>query len=200
MKKFFYYAMMLMLAGFTMTSCETDEQIARKLTDVDWEGNLNTYYSNRWGEEFLDGEYRTVWRFEADYYDSYGTATRGRGYEADYDIYNSYNRAYSPFRWRVSGGDIIIEYDDPTWNPVRLDYYNYTLTYSRFAGTMYDWENRAYDFDLYANSSWRWDDYRYRYYTRGDTAPADDVYISPNGSSFASGTFARALNKMKESR
>jgi hypothetical protein len=65
---------------------------------------------------------------------------------------------------------------------------------------MYDWENRAYDFDLYANSSWRWDDYRYRYYTRGDTAPADDVYISPNGSSFASGTFARALNKMKESR
>ena len=135
MKKFFYYAMMLMLAGFTMTSCETDEQIARKLTDVDWEGNLNTYYSNRWGEEFLDGEYRTVWRFEADYYDSYGNATRGYGFETDYDYNHRGEYAYSSFRWEVRGGNIYIDYDDRTWNPVRIDWCDYRLSYSHFSGT-----------------------------------------------------------------
>lgn len=195
MKKMFFYAMMLMLAGFTMTSCETDEEIARKLTGVDWEGNLDTYYTNRWGNEYLDGEYHTVWRFEAR--DSYGTS--GYGYEADYDLNDRYSRAYSPFRWRVSGGDIIIEYDDPTWNPVRIDYYNYTLTYSRFSGTMFDWENRAYDFNLYANDNWYWDDYYngYRYYTRGaGESNSDSTYIGENGA-FATGKFAKALNKMK---
>ena len=199
MKKIFFYAMMLMLAGFTMTSCETDEEISRKLTGVNWEGNLETYYTNRWGEEYLDGEYRTVWRFEADHYDSYGTATSGYGYEADYDLYNRNNRAYSPFHWRVRGGDIIIEYDDPTWNPVRIDYYDYTLTYSRFKGTMYDWENRTYDFDLYANDSWYWDDYRnYRYYTRSaEDANNDSIYFGENGS-FATGKFAKALKKIAE--
>ena len=199
MKKLYFYAMMLMLAGFTMTSCETDEEIARRLTGVNWEGNLNTYYSNRWGDEYLDGEYHTVWRFEANNYDRYGVATSGYGYEADYDLNDRYNRAYSPFRWRVSGGDIIIEYDDPTWNPVRIDYYDYKLTYSRFSGTMYDWENRAYDFNLYANDSWYWDSYYdNRYYTRAanDSTATDDVYIGKNGS-FATGKFAKALNKMK---
>ena len=198
MKKMFFYAMMLMLAGFTMTSCETDEEIARKLTGVNWEGNLDTYYTNRWGEEFLDGEYRTVWRFEGYDYDSYGYATSGFGYEADYDLNDRYNRAYSSFRWRVSGGDIIIEYDDPTWNPVRIDYYDYKLSYSRFKGTMWDWEDRAYDFDLYANDSWYWDDYYgYRYRTRSaDDANNDEIYLGENGS-FATGKFAKALNKMK---
>ena len=85
MKKYFFYAMMMVLAGFTMTSCETDQEIARRLTGVDWEGDLRTYYVNRWGEAFRDGDYRTVWRFEADYYDRYGEATHGRGEECDYD-------------------------------------------------------------------------------------------------------------------
>lgn len=199
MKKIFYYAMMLMLAGFTMTSCETDEEIARKLTGVDWEGNLNTYYRNRFGDEFLDGEYRTVWRFEGDHYDSYGNAIRGYGYEADYDLYDRRNIAYSPFTWEVRNGNIYIYYDDRTWNDVRIDYYDYTITYSRFSGTMYDWEDRIYDFDLYANSSWHWDDYRDRYRTRAadDDANTDDTYISDNGKSFATGKFAKALNNMK---
>jgi hypothetical protein len=204
MKKFFYYAMMLMLAGFTMTSCETDEEIARKLTGVDWEGNLDTYYTNRWGDELLDGEYRTVWRFEADRYDTYGNATHGYGYEADYDLNNRLNRAYSSFTWEVRNGNIYIYYDDRTWNNVRIDYYDYKLTYSRFSGTMYDWEDRIYDFDLYASSTWRWDDYwdsSHRYYTRSADADAeassdDSIYISDNGKSFATGKFAKALNKM----
>lgn len=197
MKKFYFYAMILMLAGFTMTSCETeDEMIARKLTGVDWEGNLNTYYSNRWGEEYLDGEYRTVWRFEAEYYDSYGNATRGYGYEADYDIYDRHNKAYSPFTWEVRNGNIYIYYDDRTWNDVRIDWRDYSLSYSRFSGTMYDWEDRVYDFDLYANDSWRWDDYYYRYYTRGaEDANDDSVYIGEKGA-FATGKFAKTLNKM----
>ena len=197
MKKLYFYLMMMMLAGFTMTSCETDEEIARKLTGVDWEGNLNTYYSNRWGDYFQDGEYRTVWRFE-------GSDRSGWGEECDYDYYDRRNRAYSKFHWEVCNGNIYIDYDDRTWNPVRIDYYNYTLTYNRFHGTMYDWEDRAYEFDLYANSSWRWDDYDdydgwdYFYgYTRGADGPRDstDVYVGENGS-YATGTFAKALKEM----
>ena len=209
MKKYYFYLMMMLFAGFTMTSCETDEEIARKLTGVDWEGNLDTYYMNRWGESFRDGEYRTVWRFEGNYYDSHGNATRGWGEECDYDYHDRRNTAYSTFTWRVSGGDIIINYDDPTWNPVRIDYYDYSLTYSHFHGTMYDWENRAYDFNLYANASLSWDDYHYidydywdwgYYYsrTRGvdGTPDSTDVYVSENGKSFATGKFAKALKEM----
>ena len=116
MKKNFTSAIVMMMAMMmtmlTFTSCDTDEEIARRLTGVDWEGNLDTYYINRWGEAFSDGNYRTVWRFEADYYDNYGNATRGRGYEADYDIYDRYNQAYSPFYWEVRNGNIYIEKED----------------------------------------------------------------------------------------
>lgn len=197
MKKMFYYAMMLMLAGFAMTSCDTDEEITCRLTGVNWEGDMDTYYSNRWGESLLDGEYRTVWRFEADCHDSYGCATRGHGYEVDYDLHDRRNRAYSSFYWEVRNGDIYIEYDDPTWNPVRIDWNNYTLTYSHFHGTMYDWDNRIYDFRLYANSSWRWDDYHdYRYHTRAaEDGSGLPVYVSENGKSFVTGKFAEALMK-----
>ena len=88
---------------------------------------------------------------------------------------------------------------------MRIDYYNYSLTYSRFHGTMYDWEDRAYEFNLYANSSWRWDSYRdyddwdyYYSYTRGadGTSDSTDVYVSENGKSYATGTFAKALKEM----
>jgi hypothetical protein len=204
MKKFIYYTMMLMLAGFTMTSCETDEEIARRLTDVDWEGNLDTYYTNRWGESFRDGEYRTVWRFVADYYDRYGNATHGYGYEADYDYYSRVHCAYSPFHWEVRNGNIYIYYDDPTWNSVRIDWSDYSLTYNHFHGTMYDWENRVYDFNLYSITSWRWDDwndYYYRYRTRSADAASgadcEDVYVGENGS-FATGKFAEALKRIRE--
>lgn len=202
MKKFFYYAMMLILAGFTMTSCETDEEIARRLTGVDWEGDMDTYYCNRWGEEFRDGEYRTVWRFEADYYDSYGNATRGYGFETDYDYNHRGEYAYSSFRWEVRGGNIYIDYDDRTWNPVRIDWCDYRLSYSHFSGTMYDWDDRSYDFNLYSNSSWRWDDYRdYRYRTRSVKADGTEtpIYIGEDGKSIATGKFAKALNTKKAS-
>lgn len=206
MKKIFFYAMMMVLAGFTMTSCETDEEIARRLTGVDWEGNLDTYYMNRWGDAFRDGEYRTVWRFEAEYYDRYGEATRGWGEECDYDYYDRRNTAYSSFRWEVRNGNIYIYYDDPTWNDVRIDWYDYSISYSHFHGTMYDWDNRAYSFNLYSNSSWRWDDYRYDYYWRTRSADSStdadstEVYISENGKSFATGKFAKALNEMAASK
>ena len=213
MKKLFFYAMMMVLAGFTMTSCETDEEIARRLTGVDWEGDLDTYYMNRWGDAFRDGEYRTVWRFEAHYYDRYGEATHGWGEECDYDYHDRYSRAYSSFRWEVRNGNIYIYYDDPTWNNVRIDWYDYTISYSHFHGTMYDWDNRAYHFNLYSNSSWRWDDYRYDSYYDGwgfllRTRAADDkadeaadstdteIYVSENGKSYATGKFAKALNEM----
>ena len=72
MKKLLYYAFAMMTTLFTMTSCDTDQQIANYLINGNWKGSLDTYYTNRWGDEFLDGEFYTVWRFDGGVYDSYG--------------------------------------------------------------------------------------------------------------------------------
>ena len=202
MKKLYFYILMLMPV-FALTSCDTDTMIADKLTGANWEGWLETYYQNNWGEEYKDGEYHTVWRFDAAYYDEYGAATYGTGYEVDYSIRNQNDYAYSPFDWVVRNGDIYITYRNPDWNNVRIDYRNYSISHNHFRGTMYDWENRSYDFDMENNSSWDWDYYRH-YYTRSadNTANTEGVAISigDDGQSFASGKFAEVLNKRKANR
>ncbi len=201
MKKFYLY--LLMLPALLLTSCgETDEMIADRLCGVNWEGALDTYYSNRWGEAFLDGEYHTVWRFEADYYDNYGVATHGTGYEADYSVYDRRDYAYSPFYWEIRGGNIYITYRNSDWNDIRIDWRDYSISYNYFRGTMYDWENRIYHFDLVSNGSWSWDPYWSR--TRAASPEADPsvpFYVGEDGQSCASGKFAEALmNKKKASR
>lgn len=201
MKKLYFYILMLMPV-FAMTSCDTDTMIADKLTGANWEGWLDTYYQNSWGEEFQDGQYRTVWRFDAAYYDDYGAATYGTGYEVDYSTSNRNEYAYSPFDWAVRNGDIYITYRNPDWNNVRIDYRNYSISYNHFKGTMYDWENRIYDFDMENNASWDWDYYR-RYRTRAADASDTDglpVSIGEDGQSVATGKFAEILNKRKASR
>ena len=184
----------MMTTLFTLTSCDTDEQIANYLINGNWKGNLATYYTNRWGDEFLDGEYYTVWRFEPGVYDEWGYVTSGYGTEADYDRYDERVFAYSSFRWEVRHGNIYIYYDDPTWNNVRIDWRDYSISSSHFRGTMYDWEDRAYAFDLDNVGSWDWNRYRTRSATRGETD--DSTYVSDNGSSVATGKFAKALKKM----
>ena len=131
-----------------LTSCDTDQKIANYLITGNWKGNLDTYYTNRWGDAFLDGEYYTVWRFEPGGYDDWGYVTSGYGTEADYNVYDDREFAYSSFRWEVRNGNIYIYYDDPTWNNVRIDWRDYSISSSRFRGTMYDWEERIYNFDL----------------------------------------------------
>lgn len=202
MKKFYFYTMTLMLAGFTLTSCDTDEIIADRLTGANWEGWLNTYYSNRWGEEFQDGEYRTVWRFDAAYYDDYGVATYGTGYEVDYSTANRNDYAYSAFDWVVRNGDIYIDYHNSDWNNVRIDYRNYSISHNHFRGTMYDWEDRVYDFDLENNASWDWGYYRNHYYTRAavNDSTTTPVYISEDGRSIASGKFAETILKRRANK
>lgn len=199
MKKLYFYILMMMPV-FALTSCDTDEMIADKLTGANWEGWLDTYYSNRWGEEFKDGEYRTVWRFDAAYYDDYGTATYGTGYEVDYSTANRNEYAYSPFDWVVRNGDIYITYRNPDWNNVRIDYRDYTITHNHFRGTMYDWEDRIYDFDLENNASWDWGYYRYSYSrTRGAEADSSmPICYGEDGESIATGKFATALLNMKK--
>jgi hypothetical protein len=194
MKKFVYYAFAMMTTLFTLTSCDTDQQIANYLINGNWKGDLNTYYRNRWGEEWLDGEYYTVWRFEPGVYDDWGYVTSGYGTEADYNKYDDREFAYSSFRWEVRNGNIYIYYDDPTWNNVRIDWRDYSISSSRFRGTMYDWEDRAYDFDLDNVGYWNWNHYRARAATRGEGD--DSTYVSDNGSSVATGRFAKALKKM----
>ena len=87
MKKFIFSAFALMTTLFTLTSCDTDQKIANYLITGNWKGNLDTYYTNRWGDAFLDGEYYTVWRFEPGGYDDWGYVTSGYGTEADYNVY-----------------------------------------------------------------------------------------------------------------
>ena len=196
MKKLLYYAFAMMTTLFTMTSCDTDQQIANYLINGNWKGSLDTYYTNRWGDEFLDGEFYTVWRFDGGVYDSYGYVTSGIGYEVDYNIYDEREYAYSSFRWEVNNGNIYIYYDAPGWNNVRIDWRDYSINSSYFRGTMYDWEDRIYDFDLANVGYWDWDRYRYGgAYTRSEVDD-DSTYISNNGCGVATGRFAKALKKM----
>lgn len=199
-KKIFTYTVMMMATMFGFTSCDTDEMIADYLVSGNWEGYLDTYYVNCWGEEFQDGSYKTVWRFDAYGYDEYGYATSGTGYEVDYSPNSRYDYAYSPFYWEVRNGNIYIDYKDPNWNPARIDYRDYSISRSHFRGTMYDWENRSYDFDMTNISYFDWGSYSY-YYSRtrsseGDTAT--DFYVSEDGMSVASGKFAKVLNARKK--
>ena len=195
MKKLYFYLLMT-LSVFALTSCDTDERIANYLINGNWKGNLKTYYVNRWGDAFKDGEYYTVWRFDGGGYDRYGYVTSGYGYEADYNVYNDREFAYSSFRWEVTNGNIYIYYDDPTWNNVKIDWRDYRIGNDYFEGTMFDWDNRAYDFSLRNVGSWNWDRYRRtRANTRGE-ADSDSLYVSDNGASVATGRFAEALKKM----
>ena len=50
MKKFIFSAFALMTTLFTLTSCDTDQKIANYLITGNWKGNLDTYYTNRWGD------------------------------------------------------------------------------------------------------------------------------------------------------
>ena len=193
MKKLYLY-LLLMLPVFALTSCDTDERIANYLINGNWKGNLQTYYVDHWGDAFKDGEYYTVWRFDGAGYDRYGYVTSGYGYEADYNVYDDLECAYSSFRWVVKNGHIYIYYDDRTWNDVRIDWTDYTLNSRYFRGTMYDLDNRAYKFDLENVGSWDWKRYRTRALTRAET-DNDSVYISDNGASVATGRFAEILKK-----
>ena len=202
MKKNLTSAIVMMMAMlttmFTFTSCETDDEvIADYLTYGNWEGYLGTYYENRWGEYVQDGEFHTVWRFIPSAYDRYGYATSGYGDEVDYSTRRRNDYARCSFRWEVRNGNIYIEYDDPDWNPVKIDWRDYSISRSHFHGTMYDWDNRAYTFDL-DNTRWDWDYYD-RYWARTRAADADttDVYISDNGKCVATGPFAKALKKVR---
>lgn len=192
--------MAMLMTMFTFTSCETDDEvIADYLTYGNWEGYLGTYYENRWGEYVQDGEFHTVWRFIPSAYDRYGYATSGYGDEVDYSTRRRNDYARCSFRWEVRNGNIYIEYDDPDWNPVKIDWRDYSISRSHFHGTMYDWDNRAYTFDL-ENARWDWDYYTYdRYWARTRAADADttDVYISDNGKCVATGPFAKALKKVR---
>ena len=175
MKKLYLY-LLLMLPVFALTSCDTDERIANYLINGNWKGNLQTYYVDHWGDAFKDGEYYTVWRFDGAGYDRYGYVTSGYGYEADYNVYDDREFAYSSFRWVVKNGHIYIYYDDRTWNDVRIDWTDYTLNSRYFRGTMYDLDNRAYKFDLENVGSWDWKRYRTRALTRAET-DSDSVEI-----------------------
>lgn len=202
MKKFLSYTMMLLMGMFAFTSCETDEEIADYLISGNWQGYLGTYYVNNWGEEFQDGEYETVWRFDPYGYDTYGYATSGTGYEVDYSTRYRSEYAYSAFYWEVRNGNIYIEYEDPTWNPARIDYRDYTISRSYFRGTMYDYEERAYSFDMRNISYWDWGSYSSYYWARTRAAEADttDLYVSADGKSVATGRFAQVLNSRKASK
>jgi hypothetical protein len=202
MKKIFTYAlvmMMSMMSMTTLTSCNTeDEIIADYLTTGDWEGYLGAYVTNRWGEAFSDGQYMTVWHFDAEGY-SNGRAVWGYGEEVDYNRYSRRDAAYSTFRWEVRNGNIYIEYDASGWAPVRIDYYDYKISRSRFSGVMYDWADRIYEFDL-TNTYFNWSPYANGYWARtrgadGTDAEGVPVVVLDDGKCVLRGKFAEEYLK-----
>lgn len=186
MKKINTYLMMALMAmtvTTVSTSCERfwedmeDREEALTLEGT-WKGYIDTYYEDRWG---LRGDsYRTAMYFERE--NSYG----GWGYELDYDQYDRNSYYYCEFRWEVVRGAIRIQYAD-SWNDVYI--YDYSLSSSRFAGSMDDGvSNSRIDFLLYYDSRFEWD-----YWTRGATRGAAD-----NQPFRASGAFAKTTEEASE--
>ncbi len=201
---------MMMAAMTTFTSCEEeDDYIAQKLRDRDWQGYIDTYYSNRWG---LSGNtYATVMRFSSKsiYY------TSGRGEEVDYDTRSPFHDyAYCTFKWFIVDGELTLIYDDDKWSPLYI--IDYGLNNSRFWGYIRDMSSRRIRFDFENADYSDWGHYNRNggygdftnqnwYRSRSMSADGSDVPFldrteqarqqsgEPDAVSIASGSFAEAM-------
>lgn len=157
---------MLLLAVITMglvSSCSEDREVAITLSG-EWEGDFGMYYT--YGGRTYDS-YDTYIVF----YPDHEYAKKGYGIQEDYYKYGPYRRQYYRFYWRVSGGDIFLEYPrDPELNTVIRDY---KISERRFTGYFGSSSSRFYLDKLSSPYDWRHcdDDYgydMYPYYTRAE--------------------------------
>lgn len=170
MKKFYTYlaAMMMILAGFSLTSCEDDDVDRAIDLSGAWTGDMGMFvevdYIN--GSVIYDA-YRTDIEFTP--HNKY--STHGEGYQVDYyDRHCPYRYTCYYFQWTIDNGRIILRYyDNPELNAT---IYDYRLTSSIFDGRI---GNTKFTLDKTADF-YRWD----RYY--GDVVWDSYLYIGWNGS------------------
>lgn len=164
MKKFYTTLMMAMMAMMTLslTSCETDEEIAYDLEGT-WVGNMSI--ADEYGESYVESEITFI-RYPNSY-------TEGNGLWVDY--YGP--RDYEPYRfeWYVDYGKIYIRFEDGA----RVEIRSYTLNSSRFRGRFWD-GNKEVSFELRSTArkydrDYNWGGTHYR--TRGVEDATDSLII-----------------------
>lgn len=145
--------MMPLMASVTLTSCESDEEIAYTLEGT-WKGNM--YISSYYDGRTYDATYTEI-TFLKDPY----TYSSGNGYWVDYYDSNTPWGSYvaNHIEWTVDWGTIHVYFVE---EDTSLDIYDYRLSNDRFYGTIYDGNNEV-DFELYHVSSPNWSNYRWGY-------------------------------------
>lgn len=155
MKKLYFYLLMMMplMASVTLTSCESDEEIAYTLEGT-WKGNM--YISSYYDGRTYDATYTEI-TFLKDPY----TYSSGNGYWVDYYDSNTPWGSYvaNHIEWTVDWGTIHVYFVE---EDTSLDIYDYRLSNDHFYGTIYDGDNEV-DFELYHVSSPNWNNYRWGY-------------------------------------
>lgn len=177
MKKIFTQTamlLMLLLPMTTLTSCDSDTELAYQLDGV-WQGEIaSEFFTYRWGKqvEYFATEihFNQAGAFEAG----------GTGYELDRNN-RTYTRSF--FHWTVRNGRIYIDYDDDTNTVVVRDFETYWVgDWQRFRGYFDDERTgqQLAHFDLTKVSADR-DSYEFHYEYRhdfarkGSPAPADSI-------------------------
>lgn len=140
-----------LMTAMTMTSCDSDTEMAWDLNGI-WSGTIyGNYYDNRYG--YSNDDWDTEIKFVQD-----GDFSRGGwGEERDWDYRGRCTR--STFEWTVRNGRIYISYDDG-YNIIidRYDLYNRGGA-MRFKGVFEDYDNGSQlaSFDLV--KVYEWGDY-----------------------------------------
>lgn len=165
----------LLLSMTTLTSCDSDTNLAYELDGV-WQGEIaSEFFTYRWGQqvEYFATEihFNQAGAFEAG----------GTGYELDRNN-RTYTRSY--FHWTVRNGRIYIDYDDATNTVVIRDFDTYwSGSRQRFSGYFDDERTgqQLAHFDLvkvYSDNDYyeqRYNYYDYYYSREGSPAPADSI-------------------------
>jgi hypothetical protein len=164
MKKLYTTLMIAMMAMMTMslTSCETDEEIA-----YDLEGTWTGYMSivDDYGEATTNSEITFI-RYSNSY-------TEGNGLWADY--YSDGYCSVMHFDWYVQYGTIYIRFEDG----IRVEIRSYSLSSRRFRGRFWDGDSEV-AFELMSTTrkyenSYNWGYTHYR--SRGAAeVPASEVH------------------------
>ena len=159
MKRFHTLMTMVAIAmlSFTVTSCETDEDIADTLWGT-WEGNM--YVTSYWNNRYYDASYSEI-TFDRDP----STYSSGRGYWVDYYSNAPWDYIANHIRWNVRGGNIRVYFVEDDYE---AEIYDYRLSYNYFDGYIYTYDDKEVEFHLTKTDSPDWGRYNYGWdYWRG---------------------------------
>ena len=154
MKKFYTYlaAMMMILAGFSLTSCEDDDVDRAIDLSGAWTGDMGMFVE----VDYINGSVDyNAYRTDIEFTPHSKYSTHGEGYQVDYyDHPCPYRYTCYNFQWTVDNGQIILRYyDNPELNAT---IYDYRLTSSIFDGRI---GNTRFTLDKLRDFYRYWDNY-----------------------------------------